>query len=408
MTLFQYQEKVVDSITGILPTVSRDPLSMILSPFRGIRLQDVYHQHASIIDFVIFLILFIGISRATIGKKFPGTPGRIMSVALGIILALSLSITQHRMNFNLASLGPFALVMLLAIAGIMLSQMLISLGIHNKISIAIAYIAIYASIRAFSPSFFDWLVRSIPFLAGIMSLSLIAAMLVLLFAIFPKLNQRPGADISMNLSPGVYPKMQKISSNVDSAERVSQGLVIDDEDVFKRFNKIRQYLLSLIENNEGRTHLIDALRGVNLKKHDLYERFQRLQNIDKAIQKQDLEMLQKLYTDLKRIPKERSSMLITALNSTRERINLEKEIAAFENKIESIMEKMGEIIRICCGAIERGDVALARRSIDDAIQLEKSTKTMLSGIAKLERVLKSLIDRFMKNAPKSQKQRSRK
>ncbi len=58
-------------------------LDDVLSPFGGIDIAATYDQYAGVIDFVIYAILFVGISQATIGTRFQGRGGKAVVTAVG-------------------------------------------------------------------------------------------------------------------------------------------------------------------------------------------------------------------------------------------------------------------------------------------------------------------------------------
>jgi hypothetical protein len=66
----------------------------------GSDILDIYYQYANWIDFILFLMIFLGIGQVTIGKRFEGS-GKIIFVAVGIVLALALLIWENRTGFYL-------------------------------------------------------------------------------------------------------------------------------------------------------------------------------------------------------------------------------------------------------------------------------------------------------------------
>ncbi|MBK8947233.1 MAG: hypothetical protein IPM32_18485 [Ignavibacteriae bacterium] len=68
-------------------------LTEILSPFETTNFSEIYDSYSSIIDFIIYVILFVGLSQVTIGKIFDPRGGKAMVVAIGLVLAIGLVIS---------------------------------------------------------------------------------------------------------------------------------------------------------------------------------------------------------------------------------------------------------------------------------------------------------------------------
>lgn len=385
--------------------MSRDPISQLLDPLAGVRLAEIYSRYYPFIDFLIYLVVFTGIARATLSKQFSGAPGRLLSLGLGIVLALALSVTEHRMHFNISSFGPFAVVLLLAVAGLMFFQTLLGFGVSHKISASVAFIAIYASIRAFVPSLFDWLVVNLPFLAGLLTLALLIAIGTLIYSIWPKFDYSHSDSSSLRFMPTVAPNIQEAASRTVTAERYSRDICLDDEDIFQRLRQIRKYLPTLLETDEGAHQTIQAIQNVNMKEHQVYERFKKLTEINQAIQQEDVQTLQKLFGEMNKVHKEAIPKLMKSLQAVRQRIELEKTIATIEKKIEQLLEKMALFFRLMIQSVERRDQTLARQSVDGALRMEKMVRDLLSTMSKLEGALKSQFAKAVKTIPKNQRKR---
>src|SRR3989338_243363 len=76
----------------------QDVISEVLDPIagRGFDLAEIYGKYGMFIDFVIYLVLFIGIAQATLMKHFEGTGGKTVVVVVGIMLAVGLTVWAHQ------------------------------------------------------------------------------------------------------------------------------------------------------------------------------------------------------------------------------------------------------------------------------------------------------------------------
>ena len=80
-------------------------IDTLFRPFQGLQLPVLYDSYATVIDLIIYLILFVGLAKATIGKRFE-TAG--VPVAIGIALAIGLTLSERTLGFSLRTLGPLA------------------------------------------------------------------------------------------------------------------------------------------------------------------------------------------------------------------------------------------------------------------------------------------------------------
>lgn len=373
------------SITFLL---QRDVLSSLFDPFQGIDIARVYLRHASLIDFVIYFILFTGVTRATLGKRFTGKPGRLISLAVGLILAIALSVTQHRMHFNIASFGPYAAAVILCLAAVMFHQLLLAFGVPFKVSLAVSYIVVYASIRSFVPPFFDWLLVRIPFLAAILTLAFFIALMTLLISIWPRARSIEHDAYTDNMLSEFNIPTRESFNQADLAEKYTRHISVKENEMFSTLKSILHHLPESMRSNQGRLELIESLNRIQTESHKIFSQQQKMRELDRAILQKDLASFRKIAGFAKTVPPNAIPKAIEALQQTRQRINLEKTIETMEPKTRAIAEKIQSLIGRAVKHIEQGDSNQARRCIGDAIQLEKPLGRMMDYLTKLERALK--------------------
>ena len=103
------------------PTValaSSNPLNDLFHPLQYLDIGSFYDQSHYWIDFFIFLCIFISVAKLTLGQRFGGREGKVLSVVVGLVLALSLSLLEYRVGFSIKSFGPFAAGILIFLVGL--------------------------------------------------------------------------------------------------------------------------------------------------------------------------------------------------------------------------------------------------------------------------------------------------
>jgi hypothetical protein len=138
-------------------TAVGSPLDLIFEPMRHIDLEDFYNNYHEMIDLVIYFAVFTGTSQAVFKKRFPGNPGKAISVALGFSLSISMVIAEHYTGFNLKALGTIAATILILILAAMIYYLLKNFGTGSTTAATTTIIITYISIRTTTPQTYNWL-----------------------------------------------------------------------------------------------------------------------------------------------------------------------------------------------------------------------------------------------------------
>jgi hypothetical protein len=101
-------------------------INTILYPFRDINVAIFYLNYYAFIDAIIYLILFLSLTKLVFLKVYPNNKKEAKTVSVGIALVLTVSMTLVEMNtrFNLGMLQPVALLIFLLMIAILLYNLL--------------------------------------------------------------------------------------------------------------------------------------------------------------------------------------------------------------------------------------------------------------------------------------------
>ena len=145
----------------------------IFQPF-GSRLESVYDKFGPFIDAVIYLIIFLGLTQATLGRVFESRKGgKAVMTGVGIVLAISLALWEREAGFNIKSFGPVAALILIALMGYAIWTALKSLeieGLDTFTTTAIAYLLVFNSMAAVVPNVIQWINKNMPIVGAILAL----------------------------------------------------------------------------------------------------------------------------------------------------------------------------------------------------------------------------------------------
>ena len=123
--------------------MTSDPFRGLLDPFAWWDIGQTYDKYNAFFDLVIFSAIFIALSQAILGRKFPGRPGRALSVAFGIFMGVALTLLEQRFGWNLRMAGGLAAIIMLILFGLLLFHLLHQLGMKWDTAALVSYIIIY-------------------------------------------------------------------------------------------------------------------------------------------------------------------------------------------------------------------------------------------------------------------------
>lgn len=113
-----------------------------------------YERHAWAVDGLVYLILFVSLTKVSLGQRFEGRAGTALVVVVGTALAIGAATAAHRVGFTLGELGPFAWVCVAGVVGLAVYERIQSLGISMIPGIAITVLVLaglYVAVRQFLP-----------------------------------------------------------------------------------------------------------------------------------------------------------------------------------------------------------------------------------------------------------------
>ena len=131
-----------------------------LKPFKDFNIAETYSNYFYLIDFILFLMFFLGVARFALEKKFEGKSGMWIIRIVGIMMALGVSIAEKTYDFNLGKLNPLWLAIFFAILIFMLYKLFQGIGISGgKLGTGIIFLVTYWLIYGVSPKFGEALTK---------------------------------------------------------------------------------------------------------------------------------------------------------------------------------------------------------------------------------------------------------
>ena len=122
---------------------------------------------------ILLCALFIAITGAVLPKRLTEHRyGKALVVCTGLVLGIGLYMAKDIYNFNFESFGFLAIWIIAVLLGLVTFG-LFRMGMRPDISFALTYCIMYLSFSLITPSLFDSIAESFPFLNGVFLLCFI-------------------------------------------------------------------------------------------------------------------------------------------------------------------------------------------------------------------------------------------
>jgi len=154
-------------------------LSRLFEPFFGWDIAGTYQNAYQFIDFALYLIFFISVTKYALAKQIDNKKMRnSLAIILGISFAIALSLFSQRWGFMIGDLAPMAGIIFLALLGMIFFKFLRDLGEKTPGAGAFAFLLLFFSITAIVPGFYNWLIDKVDFLEPLLSLAVFFAVFI--------------------------------------------------------------------------------------------------------------------------------------------------------------------------------------------------------------------------------------
>lgn len=366
----------------------------VLSPFRYLDIAHVYSQYSGIIDFFLFLILFVGIARVTLEKRFEGRGGKAVIVGIGLTLALGLSITESRFGFNISSLGGIALWFFVLAFGLVLFFFLNSAGLQKTTAFSLAFIVSYVLTLSLSPKLGVWIRKSFPLL----DLVFLLAVGFLLFkgvAFF-------ASDKTVKNSVGfLASKSSEIIHNIP-LERVfdrefkNTSFVQDvrsSSKILKKLVELREFIKEFGATEQGRNAVIAEIKSLAGSENKLLQKIGYLKELNKRLEELDVKIVRSIKEERGVVPEYVMLKVDMELEELKKKFRLGEKLADFEKRLENCVEGLSFALFSCIENLQVNKVSKALGFIDKAIEQQVLCESLLSDMDTVSEFMNGLIKR---------------
>jgi len=318
---------------------------------------EFYNTYSLVIDFLIFTLLFIGLTQATLNRHFPNRGGKAIFVALGLSLATGLVISESKYSFNIGSLGPFAIVLI-----VLLVVLIIYKGLphdRNGSEEKDPNLKVFANSQALFPK-----------------------------EIIHKIQQE---------------KQEKTFIEEKLEEPANKSLKLEKQ-VGRELKEIRSQLKENKESEQDRLLVAAKLQALLAENLQINYLLQPLRNNIKrltAFDYQNFRLLKKKYPLL---PNSAKKLVKTEIKEEWHKLALEKQIAELEEEGKIYLARLKQTIQKGITELNNGHNDKAISLVSEAIKWHKRIHSIIGRIKRLQRLLESYTKKEIKVEKKEVRQ----
>lgn len=275
-----------------------DFLSDLLSPFRYFNFPSFYDQYATLIDGIVFYLLFLSLAKFVFSKYYKGFYKGV-SWAIAAMLTIGLLSVEGWLNFNLKSFAWVAIGVIFFILSRFVFDLLKHGGMKFRTAFSLTYFTLYMSVAAIHPNIFDRIASRAPFLNGIAGLLCLASLFIILMAAFTSITKGREKIQVQDLQPAAPDNSdQDIKIEGEEIRKIKEirGKLVTVDDIIDRLTRIEKIVKDHPTLDDKQIRNIRSYLEEMQKKEKLFVRsyndaiyrFNQLRRID-AEKKQRLE-----------------------------------------------------------------------------------------------------------------------
>lgn len=393
---------------------SANLLAELLAPFETTNFSNIYDSYSSIIDFIIYTVLFVGLSQVTIGKHFDTRGGKGVVVAIGLVLAIGLTISESYMGFNLRSFGPLAATIFIFLVGFVIFLGIKSAGMEAIGAASITLVLTYFSIRSVSPSFFDYMINN-EYLSWLHSVILIAALISVykIFRLFFSKKEVTQQNKSESFFKNISSKPKDFINQLQDEknekdfikkklEKITNEVGKDSKQIIKDLLELKKFIHEFGNLEKGKELISMKVLSIISKERLVHLRMKSLKEIVQRISNFDIQNFENLQNEYKSLSINEKKNVGKQLKAEWRKLDVEKQLLKLEEVLKKYDQSFRHHLELLIVSLRSNKIKSASEQIDEAIKNEKSLLATLQQMEQLEKRLKSFTKKGIKEIIKTQ------
>jgi len=388
--------------------VSASVIDDLFSPFDGVDFSQTYDQYYSVIDFIVYAVMFVGISPATLGKRFEGKGGKAVVSAVGMVLAIGLTISERTLEFNLRSFGPLAAGLFIFFVGFMMYMGIKTAGMDAASSGSIALVITYFSIRAVAPGFFDWMAgnKYMSWMHAVLLIAVLISAYRVIRLILPGRNKHLGKEAlkfanectkgPKELFDQLHDEKREEEFIKTRLEKITESAVKNSGQIIEELQDLKKLIDEYGGTVRGRYLLARKVEIIAPEEHQTRRLFASIQEMAKKLSEFDHNNFIKLKDQYEKLSHDARKEIHDEFKAEWHKIGAEKELARHEKGLSEYDRNFAHALSMVVVALKADKIKDAHSWIDEAIKWEKRVQKSFKELEHLEKKLEAYTRREIK------------
>jgi hypothetical protein len=371
---------------------------ILFHPLQNLDLAHFYDLNHSWVDFFIFLILFSSVAKLTIGRRFEGREGRILAGVIGLILALSLTLMEMRVDFSLRSFGAIAAGILIFLVGLVIFYLIKSVNAGYSAAGAISFIITYFLIRATVPNFFLWIEENQ--WAAWVHLGLVLALIVSFWKVVSSFWSRGSIkswgrslershDLSLSQKDNIDGEKYERSVIKSRLEKITKKGIKNGKEIVENLKEIGKIIDEFGDTDRGRRLISEKIRDIASRENLMMNQLESLKQISERVESFDLKAFKDLKTRWDKVPDKEKSIVKEEILIEKDKILSEEKLREMESEVMRYDKDFRYSLNMAVASLRSNQPNEARDWVSKAIKAEEEAVNIL-------KEMKSLEDRLLK------------
>ena len=404
---------IILSVCSSLVFASDNSFGTLFHPLQNLDISSFYNAYHYWIDFFIFLCLFVSVGKITLGRKFGGREGKVLSVVVGLVLALSLSLLEYKVGFSIKSFGPIAAAFLILLMAIVIFNLIKAIGAGNAGAGSFAFVITYFLIRATLPdliltlegnSWFAWL-----------DLGLMVAVLISIWKIigslwsgrdmksFGRVLERSRGPENTNLQRNINDEKQEMSLVKRDLRGITKEGMKEGGNILDRLREMVRIIEEYGSTDKARQLIAEKLNQIAPKENFILKQVARLRDLSQRIEDFDIRYFKEIRARWDKVPDKEKDIVREEILLEKNKIITEKELKEMEASLIRNDNDFRYSLSAAVECLKSNQPQQARDWILKAIRCEEIATTILKKMKDIEDRLFKLTKREFKTLKKEMK-----
>lgn len=376
----------------------------LLWPYQYLDISSLYQAYSGLIDFFVYVLIFVGAAQVTLGQRFPGNGGKAISTGTGLILAVGMIVLEERLGFSLKSFGPIAAGIVMLLLGVMIFRLLHQAGLAPHKAGSIAYLALFTFLAAVMPSLFTWLRDRAPLIGLILMILFILSLVGAVSAAWPS-SFGAGFEGRLRQTQQADPEARQLRQAFKGETRfmkraikpIAKRNVKDSKTILNDLSRIKDAIARYGNDPKARPIILEQISSVLPKQHALLRNIQNLASLSGQVQRLDASLLdRKRRQQLAGLAPEKRELLHAELRGEAAKLGIDQRVAQLENALDKNSKQSLLSLDEAANRLRAGQPDQALQAMQEAIAAEQATAELAQTVNGLEQDLLSLAKRDFK------------